>query len=163
MKRCYKILDKIAFGFCWWIWPKNVVGLSKWRTQAKCEITRPGVNYAKDWLGHPFLFLVWSGKGFHFECDHLGAVNNHFPVYWAIFGMVTTNKHPNNQVILVQACPWPVRRQSFAIFLCQTFWSLPPGCVNGLQIDGVPPWPPMSNSQWRLEPTLKWMKNVFVV
>ena len=42
-----------------------------------------------------------------------GAVNNHFPVYLAIFAMVTNNQ-PNNWVILEQACSWPVRRQSFA-------------------------------------------------
>ena len=28
-----------------------------------------------------------------------GAVKNQFPVYWAVFGMVT-NDQPNNQVIL---------------------------------------------------------------
>ena len=44
-------------------------------------------------------FWMWS----------LGGVNNHFPVYWAIFGVVT-NEQTNNQVILVQACYWPVRR-----------------------------------------------------
>ena len=61
--------------------------------------TRPSVNYRKDWLHHSFLFpgLVWSGKGFHFGFDHLWAVNNHFSVYWAIFGMVTSNKRLNNQ------------------------------------------------------------------
>ena len=34
--------------------------------------TRPCVNFGKDWLDHSFLFpgLVWSGKGFHFGCDH---------------------------------------------------------------------------------------------
>ena len=42
-----------------------------------------------------------------------GAVNNHFPVYLAIFAMVTNNQ-PINWVILEQACSWPVRRQSFA-------------------------------------------------
>ena len=51
-----------------------------------------------------------------------GAVNNHFPVYLAIFGMVTTNNRPNNQVILVQVCSWPVRRQSFA--MCGSFAEL---------------------------------------
>ena len=51
-----------------------------------------------------------------------GAVNNHFPVYLAIFGMVATNNRPNNQVILVQVCSWPVRRQSFA--MCGSFAEL---------------------------------------
>ena len=31
--------------------------------------------------------------------------------------MVTTTKQMNNQVILVQACSWPARRQSFAEML----------------------------------------------
>ena len=47
----------------------------------------------------PFPGLVWSEKEFHFGCDHEGAVNNHFPVYWAIFRMVTnkqTNKQPDD-------------------------------------------------------------------
>ena len=37
--------------------------------------TRPSVNYAKDWMDHSFVFpcLVWSGKGFHFGCDHQGG------------------------------------------------------------------------------------------
>ena len=36
------------------------------------EITRPSVNYAKDWLDHSFLFpgLVWSEKEFCFGYDH---------------------------------------------------------------------------------------------
>ena len=69
------------------------------------EWTRPNVNYAKDWLNHSFLCpgLVWSQKEFHFGCDHQGAVNNHFPVYWGLFGTVMNNQ-PTNRVILVQAC-----------------------------------------------------------
>ena len=61
-------------------------------------------------------FLVRSRleKGITHGCDLNGAVNNHFPVYKAIFGMVTT-KRTNNWVILEQACSWPVGRQSFAI------------------------------------------------
>ena len=38
-------------------------------------------------------------KGIHFGCDHWGAVNNHFHVYWAIFRMVTKeqrNKRPGD-------------------------------------------------------------------
>ena len=41
--------------------------------QSKGTGTRPSVNYAKDWLDQSFLFpagLVWSGKGFHYGCDH---------------------------------------------------------------------------------------------
>ena len=61
------------------------------------EWTRPNVNYAKDWLNHSFLCpgLVWSQKEFHFGCDHQGAVNNHFPVYWGLFRH--GDEQPNNQ------------------------------------------------------------------
>ena len=47
---------------------------------------------------HPS-FLVWSGleKGITCGCDHYGAVNNHFPVYLVIFGMVTP-KRTNKEV-----------------------------------------------------------------
>ena len=48
---------------------------------------KPSVNYAKDWLGQLLLIcgLLWSGmeQGVTHGCDHNGAVNNHFPVYWA--------------------------------------------------------------------------------
>ena len=83
------------------------------------KIKRPSVNCAKDWLDFSFLspVLVWSEKQFHFGCDYQGAVNNHFPVYWSIFGMVTneqTNDQPGDPraSLLVTS----VRRQSFAIF-----------------------------------------------
>ena len=38
-------------------------------------------------------FLVWSRleKVITYGCDRYGAVDNHFPVYYAIFGMVTPN------------------------------------------------------------------------
>ena len=73
---------------------------------AMSEWTRPNVNYAKDWLNHSFLCpgLVWSQKEFHFGCDHQGAVNNHFPVYWGLF------RHGDEQP--TYQCS--VRRQSFA-------------------------------------------------
>ena len=69
------------------------------------EEKRLSVNYAKDWLDQlfPFPGIVRSGKGFHLGLDHYGAVNNHFPVYKAIFGMVTTEQ-TNNRVILEHAC-----------------------------------------------------------
>ena len=53
--------------------------------------TRPSFNYAKDWLDHSFLFpgLVWSEKRVSLWMWPLGGSSNHFPVYWAIFGMVT--------------------------------------------------------------------------
>ena len=37
-------------------------------------------------------FLVWSGLECVYGCDHYGAVNNHLPVYQAIFGLVTNNR-----------------------------------------------------------------------
>ena len=49
------------------------------------------VNYAKDWLDQLFL-IPGLEKGIIHGCDHYGAVNNHFPVYWAIFGVVTPNR-----------------------------------------------------------------------
>ena len=54
-------------------------------------------------------FLVLSGlkKGFRYGRDHWGAVNNHFPVYLAIFGMTSDDTQPtnktNNLVIQEQA------------------------------------------------------------
>ena len=64
--------------------------------------TRPSFNYAKDWLDQLLLIpgLVLSGreKGITYGSGHYGAVNNHFTVYWAIFGMVT-NKHQNTQPV----------------------------------------------------------------
>ena len=65
---------------------------------AMSEWTRPNVNYAKDWLNHSFLCpgLVWSQKEFHFGCDHQGAVNNHFPVYWGLFRH--GDEQPSNQL-----------------------------------------------------------------
>ena len=61
-------------------------------------IQDPVSNIQKTGLTNNSSFLVWSGleKGFNYECDHYGAVNNHFPVYWAIFGMMTTEQ-TNNQ------------------------------------------------------------------
>ena len=43
----------------------------------------PSVNYTKTGLTNYSSFLVWSGleKGITYECDHYGAVNNHFPVF----------------------------------------------------------------------------------
>lgn len=29
-------------------------------------------------------------------CDHFGAANNHFLVYWAFFGMMTTKRQPGD-------------------------------------------------------------------
>ena len=76
--------------------------------------TRHSVNYAKDWLDHSFLFpgLVWSEKRVSLWMWPLGGSSNHFPVYWAIFGMVTNEQpgDPSASLLLTS-----VRRQSFAI------------------------------------------------
>ena len=79
--------------------------------------TRPSVNYANNWLDQifPFPGLVWPGKGFYLGCYHYRAINNHFPLYRAIFGMVT-NDQTNKQLgdhsasLLLTS----VGRQSFA-------------------------------------------------
>ena len=51
-----------------WLPVKIVEHLHK----TQIDQTRPGVNYAKDWLDHSFLFpgLVWSEKEFYFGYDH---------------------------------------------------------------------------------------------
>ena len=57
--------------------------------------------------------LVWI-LGF-WICDHIGAINSHFPVCEAIFSMVRMA----NQVILKQACSWPVvTQEDYAGRLC---------------------------------------------
>ena len=65
-----------------------------WHFLRKTKQTRPSVNYAKDWLDQLFLIpgLVWSGKGYNLWMWSLWGVNNHFPVYWAIFSMVTSER-----------------------------------------------------------------------
>ena len=71
-------------------------------------------------LAGPIIPLSWSNmvwkKGFTYGCGRWGAVNSHSPVCWVIFGMVTPEQ-PNHRKILVQACSWPVRRQSFAKYV----------------------------------------------
>ena len=59
----------------------------------------------------------WT-KGFHiYVCDHWGLVINHFLCIRPIsaWWRQTTN-WTTKLVILEQACSWPVKRQSFAIF-----------------------------------------------
>ena len=58
-------------------------------------------------LAGPFIPLSWSGKRVTLWMWSLGGSSNHFPVYWAIFGMVTNKRTNDNRVILVQACSWP--------------------------------------------------------
>ena len=60
-------------------------------------------------------FMVFYGleKGFTFGCSHLGAVNNHFPVYWAIFGMVTNDQPRDPSASLLLAS---MRRQYNYVF-----------------------------------------------
>ena len=57
------------------------------------------------WTIHSSL-LVW--KRVSLWMWSLGGSSNHFPVYWAIFGMVTNERTNDNQVNLEQACSWPV-------------------------------------------------------
>ena len=57
--------------------------------------------------------LVWILR--FWICDHIGAINSHFPVYEAIFSMVRMA----NRVILKQACSWPVvTQEDYAGCLC---------------------------------------------
>ena len=46
-------------------------------------ITRPSVNYAKDWLDQFFLIpgLVWKRVHITCRCDHYMALKNHFPTH----------------------------------------------------------------------------------
>ena len=82
-------------------------------------------------LAGPIISLSWSVKGFHiYGSDHWGAVSNHFPVYEAIFGMVTNKQTPEQPGGPREACYWPV--QSFAIehsdmadaFFCSNEWRI---------------------------------------
>ena len=57
----------------------------------------PSVNYAKDWLDQLFL-IPGLEKGIIHGCHHYGAVNNHFPVYWAICLVTVTPNRTNNQL-----------------------------------------------------------------
>ena len=74
--------------------------------------TRPGVNYAKDWLNHLFLFpsdvhlLVWSVKVVLPMALITRTQSTTILAWW---------RQTNKQVILVQACSWPLRKKSFAI------------------------------------------------
>ena len=82
-------------------------------------------------------------KGFPVDTgyDHKGAVNNRFPVYWAIFGMVTpkqTNDQIKNHVTLMQ----PVLDQSESSLLQYlNIW------INFAPIEK----PPSEGEQWQLE------------
>ena len=67
-----------------------------------------GVNYSLLLVMCTQYRLVWSGKCFACGFDHLDAVNYHIIVYGAILAEWKTNKQTPNQVILVQAYPWPV-------------------------------------------------------
>ena len=58
------------------------------KNKAQCQLCKR--------LAEPFIPLSWSRKGFHFGCDHYGAAISHFLVYWAIFGMVASNKQPGD-------------------------------------------------------------------
>ena len=45
---------------------KNIICENEDLVETETKITRPSVNYARDWLDQLFLFtgLVWSVKGF---------------------------------------------------------------------------------------------------
>ena len=100
------------------------------RIETKIKTTRPSVNYAKDWLDQLLLIpgLVLSGreKGIAYGSDHYGAINNHFTVYWAIFGMVT-NKHPNTEPVDPRASELLTSEKAvfcngvFSVVLCSPF------------------------------------------
>ena len=78
------------------------------------HITRPSVNYANDWLDHSF-HVPGLEKGFTLDVitraqsTSISMCNGPFSACWH------PTEQTNNQVSLVQACSWPVRRKSFAI------------------------------------------------
>ena len=100
------------------IWISITSALSKVNI-VKCEImikTRTSVNDAKDWLDQLFLFpgLVWK-TFFYLECGHWGGQSKAIFMWMRPFSAWwRTNNQTSNWMILVQACSWPVRRQSFA-------------------------------------------------
>ena len=75
--------------------------------------TRPSVNYAKDWLDQLLLFPGLE-KDFTYGCGRWGQLTTilqciaPFSAWWQT---ITTN-----QVILVQACSWPVWKGSLLQF-----------------------------------------------
>ena len=77
--------------------------------------TRPSANYAKDWLDQlfPIPGLVWRGKGYHLWMWSTSESEKPFPCVLGHFRH--GDEQATNRVILVQACSWSVRRQSFAI------------------------------------------------
>ena len=102
---------------------KRVRIFSYWLEQQ----TRPSVNYAKGWLDQSSSFLVLSSpaKGITLDVIDMGQSTTiflcigRFSAWWQPIERTheQTNKRTNEQtynpVILVQACSWLVRRQSF--------------------------------------------------
>ena len=77
-------------------------------------------------LAEPFISFSWSclvWKRVSLWMWSLGGRQQPFSCVLGNFrhGDKQPTKQPNNQVILVQACSWPVRRQSFAIKLRTPF------------------------------------------
>ena len=112
-----------AFFFMYNIYIENILSLVEDIFIRRVPFTFLGFMLQQDpvstmqktgWAIHSSFSVLSGLERVSFWMWSLGGVNNHFPVYWAIFGVVT-NEQTNNQVILVQACSWPVRRQSFAI------------------------------------------------
>ena len=98
--------------------------LKIWRKKNKtqCQLCK---RLAGPFIPLSWYCLVWKrvslwmwprgGSQQPFSC-----VLGHFP-----HGDKQTNERTNNQMILVQACSWPVwDRQSFAMTNCQKFWHL---------------------------------------
>ena len=88
-------------------------------------ITRPSVNYAKDWVDRVFLFpgLVWSAKRFSpMDVMTRGQSTSIIVCIWPFSAWWQKNEHTNNRMTLLQACSWPLRRQSFAMMIITTIW-----------------------------------------
>ena len=90
-------------------------------TQAINGETRPSVISAKDWIDLSWTGLVWKRVS---PMDGMTGGSQHplfcvFGHYW--HGDEQTNKQTKNRLILVQACSWPVRRQSFAIWVAKIY------------------------------------------
>ena len=99
---------------------KNHKSLFNWHPpsikESNLKLTRPSVNYAKDWLDHSFLFpgLVWFEKRVLFWIWSLGGSQQ--PFFCVLGHFRHGHEQTNNRVILVQACPWPVWEGSLLQF-----------------------------------------------
>ena len=67
--------------------------IKNWVNKTKCQPCK-----RLDW---PIIPSSWSSQVWKRVltmdgCDHFGAANNHFLVYWAFFGMMTTKRQPGD-------------------------------------------------------------------